>query len=164
MEPLYSITEVLNREDYLRYSNTVSGSKKILINLFSTGIGILLYAVSILNFLSQRMIPAFICLIVGFIYLYFFHNLWPKLLNAAYDRTRVLYETTQSLIFYTDHLDESWTELGTTVTIPYSEITSVLENDEDIYLMNSKTNGVIIKKFRCSSEMIRFLLGIGKKA
>ena len=163
MEPLYSITEVLNRDDYLRYSNTVSGSKKIIVNVIATGIGILLYVVSLLNFLSDRMIPAFICLVVGFIYLYFFHNLWRKLLNAAYDRTKVLYETTQALTFFEDHLDESWNELGATVTIPYSEISSVLENDDDIYLMNTKTNGVIVKKFRCSAEMIGFLRGLNKK-
>lgn len=162
MEPLYTTQFTYTLDEYKKFSNAVNFSKKnkIILSVFfiilSACFGVFIYYFT--DDIAYSVFGAVLFLVCFFITI-------PRIFNKA---SKKIYESSKLInneINYYEFFEAEMkiTDSRSISTISYTDLTKIIENETNFYLMIADNQGFIILKDNCSSELISFLRSLKNK-
>lgn len=154
MEPKFTTEMTMTEEEYLRYADAVTASRKqskVLIIILS----VLLLMLSAVWFWMGRIIMGGIVLVAAVSYPIWFRAARRKQLKRIFASGKSGRALTNQLRFYENHLVTE-NEDGKK-DFPYSAFTDILETPTNFYLMLAANSGIIVTKANCTEELVSFL-------
>lgn len=154
MEPKYTTEMTMTEEEYLRYADAVTNSRKkskVLIIILS----VLLMMLSAVWFWMGRFIMGGIVLVAAVSYPIWFRTARRKQLKRIFASGKSGRALTNHLQFYEDHLVTE-NEDGRK-DFPYTDILDILETPTNFYLMLAANSGIIVSKSNCTEGLVSFL-------